>query len=243
MTFSGRTLLMLGCATTLFAVTTGGPTVFYNNLNADIGNWYFVDSIEGDGPLYNSFSTGSTGLVLNDVKVYLDLDDEVSGNFTAGLYANTSSNKPGALIKTLGTFNDRATPADGDVFDVPVNPGISLNANTRYWIGMTSTDGSSTQWASTDETSGTGNISSEYNCRTAFEGETGASAHPRGQKRHGGRSSFQCFSNAVDPFLMEVTANPPAAVPDLSLTGMALLSLLLAASAVVLLRRVRPAQS
>jgi len=87
-------------------------------------------------------------------------------------------------------------------------------------------NGSDIFWASTTSTSGSGNIGNEYFCYSQVVGETSASRgpNPRGISRR-----EVCNSNATDPFLMQVTASAPAlTVPDLSLTGMAVLSILLA---------------
>jgi hypothetical protein len=234
---------MLGGAA-LMAFTANAQTVLYGNLNATIGTYFQVSS---KGPLYNSFSTGTAGLLLTDVKVYLDLADSPIGTVTVGLFSD-SSIFPGSQIKVLATINDSSVVSNGGVFDIPVNPGIALAANTRYWIGMTAS-GSAIQWASTFTTTGTGNIANEYNCSAVISGGGGqtGSTSPRSARPHGTISTTACFSNVNDPFLMQVTAGAApasaAAVPALSFYGMTLLTLLLAASAVIFMRRAHSSAS
>lgn len=228
-----RFLPMLGAAA-LLASAAHAQTVLYGNLNATIGTYY---AVEGQGPLYNSFSTGSTSVLLTDVKVYLQLEDDPVNGVTVALYADSNSS-PGAQIKALGSLSDSTIVSPG-VFDVPVNPGVTLSPNKRYWIGMSVSGQSEIAWASTNSTGGTGNIANEYNCYWGYFSRP--TQTPTKPLAHGEPISFQCFSNSVsqDPFLMQVTATAvtPLNVPDLSFTGMTLLTLLLAACAAVFLNR------
>ena len=106
----------------------GGTVVLFNELNAPISANDFV--LE-DGPLYASFSTGSTPVMLSDVMAKLTVKHDegfavlkhghasIPGqNFvglprlsqlgtTVGLYAD-KNRYPGALISTIGFLADSA---------------------------------------------------------------------------------------------------------------------------------------
>jgi hypothetical protein len=57
------------------------------------------------------------------------------GSFTIALDAS-SGNYPSTKIQVLGTLNDTAVSSNGGIYDFPVNPGIPLTANTRYFITL-----------------------------------------------------------------------------------------------------------
>jgi len=231
MRFSRRILLIL-VSIGLVASAASAQTVLYNNLSSPIDYYYPI------GPIYNSFSTGSTGLVLSDVKLNLEFLDGAPTGFSVGLYADSSAT-PGTLIQSLGSMSDSAISGNGAVYDFPVSPGVSLAANTRYWIGLTTSNGSNTGWATTDSTSGTG-VLGAWTCfdYVLTSATTRPTAKPRG-------FPVGCFQNTAGSFIMEVTATAPAAAtaPALSFSGMLVLTLLLAASAALFLRRSSPVQS
>jgi hypothetical protein len=232
MKFPYRGLFILGCASILISAASA-QTVLYGNLNATINGY------TGVGPVFNSFSTGSAALNLTDVKVVMESNHSIGGTFSVGLYADNST-YPGNLISTLGSLNDSTlATVPGGTYDFTVNPGIALTANTRYWIGMVASGGGtiSSSWATTNSSNGTGNIGNEYSCQLA-ENNRLTSVGPQ---PHGAAVSLQCTSNTVDPFIMQVTASAPAVAtaqaPALSFTGITVLAILLAASAVIFLRR------
>jgi hypothetical protein len=223
----------------LLASAAHGQTVLYGNLNATIGSYYYVGL--GQGPLYNSFSTGATSLNLTDLKIVIQ---GISSNatFTAALFSNNVNNTPGLQIQALGTLSDSNDPSTATAVDIPVSPSVKLAANTRYWIGLSTASDSDTQWATTQSTAGTGNISNEYSCvyeQTGNQPTAVTGPKPRGYQ-------LVCSSNATDPFLMQVTASsttPTVSAPALSFPAMVTLSILLAASAAMLLRRSGPIES
>jgi hypothetical protein len=155
---------------------------------------------------------------------------------TVGLYADSSS-FPGAQV--IGTLS---VGAQG-IYDFPVNPGISLNPNTRYWIGVSGLGNSVAGWASTGSTAGTGNIANEFYCYSSVVSRP--TAIPGSPPARGACVSLGRDSNGatVDPFLMTVTAGSAAAAPALSFTGITVLALLLAASAASFLRWNHPTES
>ena len=114
--------------------------------------------------LSNSFDTDSTGWLLTDVKV-------THGGAFRQLHHGACCERgsyPATRIQALGTWSDTAVSANGGVYDFRVNPGVSLNANIRYFITLcannSGSDAASTYWATTDSTSGTRNIAAESNC-------------------------------------------------------------------------------
>jgi hypothetical protein len=230
-----RILLILS-AVAAFSSAANAQTVLYDNHQDAITAYYSVGS---QGPLYNSFSTGSSTALLTDVKLSLEtLSGVGSTSMTVGLYADSSS-FPGAQIQVIGTLNVGAP----GLYDFPVNPAISLNANTRYWIGVSGPGNSIAGWAWTGNTSGTGNIANEFYCYSSVVSRP--TAVPGRPQARGASVSFGCYSNGEtqDPFLMTVTAGSAAAAPALSFTGITVLALLLAASAVLFLRRNQPTKS
>jgi len=230
-------LLILGCAV-LATAAPGSQTVLFGNLNAPSKGYFPI------GPIYASFSTGSTAATFTDLQLNLEfLDGEPSG-FSVGLYAD-SNTTPGGLIQTIGSMLDNSISFDGGTYDFPVSPGIALTANTRYWIGLApNVSGDDSGWELTGSTSGTGAIASEFYCIELPPPQ--AAVRQNGRPRPRGIPNG-CYPNTNDPFVMQVTvttpSSPAASAPTLSFTGILLLSLLLAASAATFLRRSQPRQS
>ena len=105
------------------------------------------DPVFSFGPLYDSFSVGSGAFNLEDVKVKLSGDPAFGGSIEIGLFDDNATT-PGSQLLTVGTLSDTllsSTPAD---FDFPLLSPFVLDANTRYWLGITAgSDGTSAQWA------------------------------------------------------------------------------------------------
>jgi hypothetical protein len=211
-----RRVLWTLAGMSILTSAANAQTVLYNNLGTP-GNLVTPSgfaSIYNAGPLANSFSTGSSPILLTDVKLNLDLiDTPPRGSISVALYSD-SSHFPNALLTTIGTLNDsQLTLSVGNVFDFPVSPGYSLTANTRYWIVVTSVNTTLGGWGYVTNTNGTGNIGNEYNCYTGDP----------------------CFPNG-SPYMMEVSGSSPG-VPTLSTWGLLCLALLLMASAGWIFRR------
>jgi hypothetical protein len=60
----------------------------------------------------------------------------------------------------IGSLSDNSIPSLPTVFDFPI-ASFALAANTRYWIQLGSTDGSSASWEFSDNTGGTG-VATEF---------------------------------------------------------------------------------
>jgi hypothetical protein len=78
-------------------------------------------------------TTTNSGTV-SQLRVYVDTGS--AGSVTAGLYANSASNHPGALL-TSGTL---ATPVAGQ-FNTVVVPNLTVTAGTSYWIALLGPNG------------------------------------------------------------------------------------------------------
>lgn len=127
--------------------------VLYDNLGFPSVD---ADGALAHGPLYDSFSTvGST--TLTDISVLIGADNPADGGtFTIGLYSD-SSTSPGSLLDS-NTFMDSALTTSLAVLSESVS--YSLSAGTRYWIGISSSDGS-VFWSYDADASGIG-VAGEY---------------------------------------------------------------------------------
>jgi len=106
-----------------------------------------------------------------------------------GLHANNpSGHAPGVLLNTLATIAD-SDIASGISTVLVQSLTDALNANTRYWIDLSTSNSSSTAWYYTPTDQGIG-VAGEFWADT-----TGV------------------FSNADFPFLMQVNINA-ASVPE-----------------------------
>jgi PEP-CTERM motif len=140
----------------------------YDNLAASTT---LSDPIASFGPLADSFSTGGSAVVINDLKLLLNSPTSNS-TFDVRLLSD-SSTSPGSLIAVLGTIPESSIGTTNTIIDVPFSP-ISLNANTRYWIQLTGADGSVALWAWSSDTSGPG-VAGEFfaNSNGVFTNDNG----------------------------------------------------------------------
>ena len=165
------------------AMTGSGPAmadVLYDNLGATNA------SVQGDGvsstgtftntvpfgPLSDSFSTGSSPFVFKYLDLRLDRPDAPSGSITVSLL-NDSSTSPGTLNTTLGTVADSAVTTSAEIVEISV-ASINLLANTRYWIQLSSSDGSDISWEYSFDNSGVG-VAGEF-----FDNQDGVASNSFG---------------------------------------------------------------
>ena len=201
--------LLLAIASVIVIVT--GPMAvkadtLYNNISAISGG---SDPGDSFGPLYDSFSTGTSAFTLTDVQLLLlSTGLPPTGSFSVSLY-NDDSAAPAAvaLFTTSPALPDSILSGSPTAVDFgPVS--WSLAANTRYWIGLNGV-GSQVTWSWSTDTSGVG-VSGEY-----FVNANGT------------------FTNDNGPYQMLLTGNPvsvsatplPAALP-LFASGLGALGLL-----------------
>jgi hypothetical protein len=159
-------MILAGLALLSLSAQAGTAVVVYDSTGqASSGS----DAVQGFGPLYDSFSTGTASGALTGLQLLLGGvggggDDfkalDGLGPYTSvGLYAD-SSTAPGALIATLGEIADSSISGPNDLFDLSLATNPVLAAGTRYWIGLVGF-GTSATWNWTLDTSGIG-VAGEY---------------------------------------------------------------------------------
>ena len=183
--------IVAGIAISAGSVAEGGT--IYDNLNATPDG---VDYVASFGPLADSFSTGAA-TILVDVKLLLSGDSTSSGT-TFVYLLNDASTSPGSVIAQLGSISDSSLPIMPGVIDVSSFAPIILNATTRYWIELSSTN-TTAGWAFSGDTSGPG-VENEF-----FANQHGV------------------FANSIgEPYQMQVntTAIPEPSTLALSIAGL-----------------------
>jgi hypothetical protein len=149
------------CLPAFFSLAHASPITVFDSLPGD--NFYTGYTI-ANSPYYTSvaasFSILSTdSLMLDDVEVTLLASNPKDGGMlNVGLYSD-SSTSPNTLLDSLGTINDSSLTTSPAEYAIPVTP-FSL-ASGRYWIVISSSDGSSAAWGMTDIMTGAG-VSSGY---------------------------------------------------------------------------------
>jgi hypothetical protein len=149
-----RTLLMLlfaGLCCGVFAATANASEL-YDNLNSITSG---ADSVVMNGPLADSFSTGSSSFPL--WQVGFKLDGMSDGGSVMVQLLSDSSTSPGAVLATLGTVSDASLCGFGCFanYSLSLSAPITLAPNTRYWIELSSNN-SSADWAWSNDVSGLG---------------------------------------------------------------------------------------
>ncbi len=183
------TLNLTGATNTSNATTSGTGTITYvvagqaNVLSSNIsGTTGGVET--STGTTYNaaSFTTGTSAYLLNDVSLLLA---STSGTATVDIYADDTG-EPGTLVGALTSPTTYASTATAT--DFTSTSGISLAANTTYWVVLIADTGSF-DWSWTSDDTGTG---------TGF-------TDTWGQSTDGGANYFTYNSS---PTQMTVTATP-----------------------------------
>ncbi|MFZ0706389.1 MAG: choice-of-anchor R domain-containing protein [Candidatus Korobacteraceae bacterium] len=150
---------------------TAGATIIFDNLG---GSSNGVDTIAGFGPLSDSFSTGANGFSLTEVGLKMEDIGTPTGSFTIELLADNNIN-PGNPIYTIATVQDSSLTNSLQDYFFTLSQSQLLAPNTRYWIGLSSTDNSVAYWSWTVDTSGVG-VDGEYfaNQNGVFTNNNGA---------------------------------------------------------------------
>jgi hypothetical protein len=142
-------VLALSCA--------AGATDLYNNLNSDSNG---TDSVFSFGPLADSFSTGNSSFTLVGIGLKLVDVGDPAGSFTIQLLSDNNIS-PGNPLYTIATVLDSSlTNSLQDYFFNLETPQV-LDPNTRYWIQLSSTDGSTAYWSWSVDQNGVG-VQGEY---------------------------------------------------------------------------------
>ena len=141
-------MVSVGRASVLLYDNLGQTSTGSDHVSASLGTVH--------GPLYNSFSTAvGSGSLVTDVRLLLKDSAGGTGSTTVGIYSD-SGNTPGVLFATVGVVNDTSLTATAAIVDVLPGAPISLAANTRYWIGLSTSDNSTAQWVFTSSSAGLG---------------------------------------------------------------------------------------
>ncbi len=175
----------------------------YDNLSQTSGGYDGVGTgglVEG--PLYDSFSTGTgSGFLLTGVQLLVSKSGGSSGTTSIGIYNNnagTTPPSPGSLFATIGTVSDSSLSGTASVWNVSLGSPLSLAASTRYWVGLSTSNNASMQWWYASSAAGTG-VANEF-----FSNSQGS------------------FANAGNgPYQMLVTVVPEPSLYALALVGLA----------------------
>jgi hypothetical protein len=165
------------------SIATAAHAQIYDNLVQDPDG---ADQPSNFGPLYDSFTSPGALTAITGLQLALG-GDGTAGTLTVGLYSDASTS-PGALITTLGTFNDTSIVGYNVDTTVSLLSHPMLAPDTRYWIGLVDTGDAS--WAWGPDLSGPG-VANEY---LANQGGV--------------------FPNVGEPYMMDLVGTSHPSVPD-----------------------------
>jgi len=179
-----------------------GEVVYDNLAQASAGSDGVGTGGLVQGPLYDSFSTGTgSGFQLTSVQLLLSNGGGSAGTTSIGIYNNdavTSPPSPGSLLATIGTVTTASLSGTASVWNVSLGSPLSLAASTRYWVGLSTSNNASMQWWYAASGTGTG-VANEF-----FSNSTGN------------------YVNANDrPYQMAVNVVPEPSVCVMALAGVA----------------------
>ena len=125
-----------------FAPTVEAQTTLVSNVGQTRSGSLGLDTHEGA----QAFTTGdnSDGYTVTSVGLDLSSGADHTINFTVGIWTNSNSNLPGS---SLGTLTQPASLISG--VNEFTTSGITLAANTTYWVVVDSNGGGSAQWEGT----------------------------------------------------------------------------------------------
>ena len=181
-----RWLFAAGCL--LFAASMGlaNATTLSNNLSAPTN---YTELVYGSNWTTASFGTGTSASTLTSATLLLQLD---MGNvMNLDLYSDRNG-QPGSLVGAL-TGPSSYNP-DTYVPTVFSGNGLSLSANTTYWLVANSSDGQF-EWAYTDDNTGSG---------IGFQ-------HTWGTSTDAGQN---WYTSTLQPMQMRVDDNSASPVPE-----------------------------
>ncbi len=196
-------------ASVLFS--TGAP------IGGDYINAESFTSGVNNGPLADSFSTGAGGFTLGQVDLNLGAGTG-TGTVSVALYSDNST-FPGAVLASLGSIAESSIVGATGVYSFSAFTPISLAANTRYWIELTSTDtsaspGASAMWNyAVDDTgtdAGSTNLSGEYFVNSNTSAASNVGTYPNGSE-----------SDTNGPYVMTLSSlsTSPTSAPEPATLG------------------------
>jgi len=114
--------------------------------------------------LGDSFSTGTNTSPLSDVKLVLVAGSPSDGgSVQVGLYSDTgtpTAPNPGSLLLNIGSLADSSLTSTPTVYDFSLATPYALADNTRYWVEISSSNGSAA-WEYSYNNAGVG-VVNEY---------------------------------------------------------------------------------
>lgn len=117
------------------------------------------DGIAALGPLGDSFSTGGNRMILSSIEIHLAIDrapDEPNVDDVVVSLLTDNATSPGSLIAEIGRLPGFASDAPlNEVFSFAPTAPISLAANSRFWV-MVSTSSSHARWLFSSDLGSTG---------------------------------------------------------------------------------------
>ena len=146
-------------ASALLGPATANAAYLFENINGATSGGSASASITDNGPLGDSFSTGTSPFAFTGVDLLISATiPGDGGTFTVSLLKD-SSTTPGALIEQVtGNDSSLTTALSPIFFSMPTE---TLTANTRYWIELL-TNGGSLHWSFSAVNTGIG-VANEYN--------------------------------------------------------------------------------
>ena len=131
------TALSVLIAASLFLTATSRATVMVSNLANSLDGYDHVDYTTSSGAgqtLANDFTTGSTIVSLDDIKVNFFGGYDASGTgFKAALYSDQGPAAPAGGAGSFLADLIGSDPHGGGIFAFTPTSAILLAANTRYW--------------------------------------------------------------------------------------------------------------
>lgn len=191
---------------------SAAPVTLFDSITGQ--SIYGMDDIYTAGPIYASFSTGSSASTLTAIDVVLVSKSGSPDTINVSLFSSDESTTPpgpGISLDYLGSIDGVHSGSEQYAL---TGLTLSLTANARYWIELTS-NGEDASWAYNFRDGGTG-VSTEY-----WEANYSSGPHP-----NAGDSSY-----IATPYEMIVDANTVGATPlpataPLLTTGLGALGLL-----------------
>ena len=145
----------------LFLAGVADATPVFDNLGSTYGGY---DNLTWGAPLFDSFSVGPSDSTLYGVELRLrgsPSSSSSTGTFSVALYSD-ANRSPGKLLVNLGTLSDKALTSTWSVVDFWVAaPNYTLVANTRYWVELNSSNGSTFEWSWSPDQNAPG-VAGEY---------------------------------------------------------------------------------
>ena len=152
------TSILVAWGLLLGAVGQAKADVIYDNLGAATSNTDPVapPSFGGLGPLADSFSTGALATNLTDVKLLLNSQSDPPSSSTIVQLLSDNGTSPGSVLTTIGTVFDSSLTGTSTIYDFPLSTPFALAADTRYWIEISTSNGSAVTWNWSTDTTGVG---------------------------------------------------------------------------------------